>query len=276
MIVGPEAYDRRETDRIADSFSQMVPLVSAYYDFPELKRAELLFSFEDRPPKLRSFPMQVQDSRHKPTFITFMQDYEDFLIDFRHFMGDNPDIQSYGVDTLARELYVGCGLVQPAIEQDVIATITRKPKNKKQIKELFTDKSDIEELFFNLFPQDPEEIDPVWSLTRYIGDDRTSVINSTRAKLEYFWNVMDNQHGEGLHNAVIETALLALVKQLTVEERPFYLDLGEMGFHISEKEYNKPPVEVCNEVFMDRLSEWLVAMCLPMDTRKIQPRKETD
>jgi hypothetical protein len=169
----------------------------------------------------------------------------------------------YGVGRLAHEMFVGASFGQ-VIAQDRVLALMQNTKKSTQIRNFFFDKSDIEETFREFFMTEAhEEVDPVWMLSQHIGDQRTARINSMRASLEYFWNVFDARNGEAIHMSTIQAARKMFLQQMTTV-RSHYLLLGEFAFNKSTAE--------CNRIFTEWLSEWLLAMAIPMDISPIEPK----
>ncbi|HSX44859.1 MAG TPA: hypothetical protein VLF39_01950 [Candidatus Saccharimonadales bacterium] len=261
-MTSPEStnsFELNERELLDQTFGEMGRKIADYYEVPKItERGEITYSFmpSTRDARSRAFPIRSIDDKSY-NFVLNVHDYQFFSDEFTAYMGDSVELQARGLNQLGRVMFIGTGIAQRVVEQDTKRKAEQSPRKIKELHEKFTNHDDIDELFMELFPQTADEIDPMWEQTKHIGDQDAIKINAIRASLEYLYNVLDAESGEGLHSEVVSQSR-ATLQGMMAYNRGQYLDIGMFGFDRD--------LEDCNKVFMETIPEWLVAMALPFDT----------
>lgn len=257
--IGPEASTELKAHEFY--FHDTARQLAAFYGDPRLAdKAEIAFTTRElQPGDDRQFPLQQTDrSGHRYEFS--LPDYRFFRnACIRHYEGEASAIGP-SLDEVTSRLYVGCGLAGALVQRDLLKGAYSK-KHIKQIEQLFTDRSDIMDLFGELCPPDEGETEAVWTQTRHFMDNNVIRINAIRASAAYLFEMWRATGNEELADSVIRESKQAL-RGLLDRNRWQYINLAVMGFRMSP--------EVGNEVFINGIPEWLIAFALPMNTDRLR------
>lgn len=242
-----------------DIFHNLARVVAAKYEKPRLAdNAEIFFTTKERlPEERRQFPMAVMEARgwkfdfNLPSF-RFFENACKTIYSECELAGDLRNVTS--------QLFIGCGLAQSIVENDLMESAGNK-NNRKLMEKFFTDRTDIAALFREMFPEEPGEVDPPWSHTRHFTDRGIVRINAIRASAAYLFEAM-RAAGDDRLPAIAENDSKFALAKLMNEDRFFYLEQFVFGF---EKTH-----EQANNAFINWVPEWLIAFSLPISTDRIK------
>lgn len=245
----------------ANEFSLIAEFLAEEYDYPELKKAELVFVEGDMytgAPKhekdVTPFYLKQYDSRSLK-FEFDKSKHEAFRRAFKDIYSDT-ELTNLGLDRIATMLYVGCGLVRPVTEYEFFRKhAPLKSQHAHTVRNVYSSRSDLENFFEDMFGIDASG--PMHAqLINEIPDKEVMPINTVRIALSFLYGGMRRDADKIMLGELMRTSRDFLYDYVVNNRGDFQ--------HIAVTGHGDEGVKKGDWLFLDTIPGWILAFACPI------------
>jgi hypothetical protein len=231
---------------VENRFFPLLQRMAAFYDRPKMA-TDADIAFRTTSKGLERHSALRGPDRDEGTFIFDVEDFTSFYQEFSSYMNPNGVEDEQQLLDAAAKLFIGIGIGTHLAQRDI--SDPRVPSTKQRLKavrEVFTSKDDIAELFMSLTDDNNLSF-----MSRHIHDSAIMKINGLRVGMRYLYDAVP-EATDPYDLIRLQEIARANLQELIRSEANFYVDLSVFSFGQAPEQGEK--------TFAYWLPDWLVAI----------------